>query len=370
MLDEVPRRGQDFVRMTRRFAGPCWSAILSFVAALTACSPAMPEVAGARPLHHTDDGFVNPPGSPNRDHDVGDFVAFFARRLAAKPITEVPGGHVLPEAEAIAGMERGFASGRVAVTWLGHSSFLIRIAGRTVLTDPYLTDWATPVPGLGPKRYVPPGIPIDKLPPIDVIVVSHNHYDHLDARTIERLPGKDRIEVVVPLGVGEIFRKRGYARVRETDWGDASDLGPITITTLPTIHWSRRSGFDTNMTLWASFKIDGAGKRLFFPGDTGYGPVFAKIGAEHGPFDFAFVPIGAYEPKVMMHATHTDPEQAVRLGRDVRATQLGAMHWGTVVLTDEPQFEPPERFRAATRTAGYADEDAWIMKIGETRTLR
>jgi len=356
--------------MTRRFAGPYWSALIVFVLALAACSPAMPEVAKPRPLHHTDEGFVNPPGSPNRDHSVADFVAFFARRLTAKPTTEVPEGHVLPEAEAIAGFERAAASGHVAVTWLGHSTFLIRIAGKTVLTDPYLTDWATPVPGLGPKRYVPPAISIDRLPPIDVIVVSHNHYDHLDARTIEKLPNKERIEVVVPLGVGEIFEKRGYARVRETDWGDVTDLGPLKITTLPTIHWSRRTALDTNMTLWAAYKIEGDGKKLFFPGDTGYGTIFAKIGAEHGPFDLAFVPIGAYEPKVMMHATHTDPEQAVQLGRDVRAAQLAAMHWGTVVLTDEPQFEPPTRFRPAAREAGYADDDAWIMKIGETRTLR
>jgi L-ascorbate metabolism protein UlaG (beta-lactamase superfamily) len=329
----------------------------------------MPEVPPPRPLHHTDWGFINPPGSPVRDHGIADFVPFFARRIAARPVVDVPEGHILPEAEAIGAMTRAHADGRTAITWIGHSTFLVRIAGLTILTDPYVTDWATPIPGLGPKRYAPPGIAIERLPPIDLVIVSHNHYDHLDAKTLERLPGKDRVQIVVPLGVGEIFAKRGFANIRELDWGDTTALGPLTITALPAIHWSRRTAADENRTLWASFKIEGAGRKLFFPGDTGYGPVFAKIGQEHGPFDLLFAPIGSYEPKVIMHASHTTPEQAVQLGRDIGAKRLVAIHWGTVVLTDEPQFEPPERFRPAARAAGYKDDEAWVLKIGETRIL-
>lgn len=367
-----PVAGQTAGHMTRRFVGPYLPAFFVFAAALGACVPAMPEVAGPRPPHHTDDGFVNPPGSPERVMDPRIFGAFMARRIAAAPVTDIPPGHVVPEDEAIAAMARihGEIGDGVAVTWLGHATFLVRIGGKNILTDPYLTDWATPLQGFGPKRYVAPGVAIERLPKIDAVIVSHNHYDHLDARTVLRLPGKDGIRAVVPLGVGEIFQKRGYSDVREVDWGDAVDVGNgVRITGLPVIHWSQRTAFDMNRTLWASYKIEGGGKRLYFPGDTAYGPVFADVIRGHGPFDLAFVPIGSYEPQIMMRAVHTDPEQAVQLGQDVGAKVMVGMHWGTVNLTEEPPFEPPARFRAAANAAGIAERDAWIMKIGETRVL-
>jgi L-ascorbate metabolism protein UlaG (beta-lactamase superfamily) len=200
-------------------------------------------------------------------------------------------------------------------------------------------------------------------------VLSHNHYDHLDTRTLDQLPGKERIVAIVPLGLGDYFRQRGFGVVNEVDWHDSIDLGAVTVTALPAIHFSRRGPFDRNKSLWMSAAIAWPGQRVYFSGDTAHGPVFHEIGERYGPFTTALLGIGAYLPQIIMKASHTTPEEAVQVGRDIEADTLVAMHWGTVVLTDEPPFEPPERFRLAAAEAGYDGERAWIMKIGETRAL-
>ena len=336
-----------------------------------ACAPAMPQSADPLSPHRTAEGFINPPGSPVRDVALGDFLAFFARAIGRGGDILVPADHVLPVAEAEAGVARAQAAEGVSVTWIGHATFLIRIGGKNILTDPYMTDRASPVAFGGPKRFVPPGIAIERLPPLDAVIVSHNHYDHLDGRTVERLAPRTAALAVVPLGNGEIFESRGWSRIKEVDWGDAVELGDgVRITALPVIHWSRRTPFDGGRTLWAGYMIEGGGKRLMFCGDTGYGPVFAELGRKYGPFDLAFVPIGSYDPPVIMKAVHTNPEEAVKLGRDIGARALVGMHWGTVRLTEEPPFEPPGRFRKAAAEAGYPEADSWVLKIGETRALR
>ncbi len=270
------------------------------------------------------------------------------------------------------------AAGPESLTWLGHACFLVRTGGFTILTDPFLSDFASPVPGLGPKRYVPAGLSIDALPPIDAVLISHNHYDHLDARSVEEISSKVRgaAAAIVPSGLGSFFASRHYSDVRELVWGEGtllrnpSSSSSISLTCLPAIHFSGRTPFDRNATLWCSWKIQSPSLSLYFAGDTGYGPVFSDLGREHGPFDAALLPIGAYEPASIMRPVHLDPEEAVAAGRDLRAATLVAMHWGTIVLTDEPPFEPPVRFRAAARAAGYPDERAWVMRIGETRETR
>lgn len=222
---------------------------------------------------------------------------------------------------------------------------------------------------MGPKRFVEPALKVDELPPIDIIVISHNHYDHLDGPTIDALPGKDRITVVVPLGLGDFFRQRGYTRVHEVDWHQSVTVGAIEVTVLPVVHGSARGIFDRNDDLWAGYSLASPARRVFVSGDTGYGPVFRELGDRYGPFDLGLVAIGGYEPRLLMNAVHVTPEEALRLSRDLRIDTVVGMAWGTIQLTDEPIMEPAERFRADGRATGWADDLLWVMKVGETRRL-
>ncbi|MCW5752360.1 MAG: MBL fold metallo-hydrolase [Alphaproteobacteria bacterium] len=322
----------------------------------------------ARPWHHTARGFRNPPGSPVHPVDAREYWRFVWRRiLRAQAAPIAPDGHVLEQAEVARGL--GLHAVRDALTWLGHASFLLTLGGKRVLLDPYLGEFASPMRGFGPRRFVAPALAAEALPPIDLMIVSHNHFDHLCAPTVESFPHKARCHVVVPLGLGRFFRRRGYGRVSELDWHQHHELEGLRVTALPAVHWSRRGMFDRNRTLWASFAIEGAGRKVWFAGDTGYGEVFGELGRRYGPFDAALLPIGAYEPRPIMRRHHATPEEAVRIGREMGARTLVAMHWGTIVLTDEDPFEPPERFRAAAAAQGVPEAAAWVMRIGETRPL-
>ena len=324
--------------------------------------------AAGRPDHHLPNGlFRNPPGSPQRDVDMRTLLRYLGRMARnSRNRVRVPEDHMVSERRAIAGLR--VLNGADSLTWLGHAAFVITLAGKTILTDPYLSDYAGPS-RLGPKRFVKSGIAAQNLPPIDILLISHNHYDHLDEVTLRHLPYKEHIQVIAPLRLGEFFLKRGFQRVVELDWEQQFHMDGVTIKALPAVHWSRRKTRDTNRTLWAGFSIRGAGQHLFFGGDSAYGKVFKQIGERHGPFDTAMLGIGGYAPEIIMHASHATPEEAVQIGRDIGARRLVGMHWGTVQLTEEPPFEPPHRFLAAGREQGYVNDDLWIMKIGETRAL-
>ena len=315
--------------------------------------------------------FRNPDASPVFKKDWRLWVPIWWRMARAGPgetAPSLPLRHVLPETEAV----RLFAKlqGTDTLTWLGHSSFLIRLEGKVVLTDPYLTRYASPIAGVGPRRYAGPGISIERLPPIDLVVISHNHYDHLDLRTLERLPRRNRISIVVPLGVGDRLRGLGFREVHEIAWGQATEVDALEVRAVPAIHFSGRGLFDRNKTLWAGFIVASSNTKVYFAGDTAYHPfVFKRLREELGPVDVALVPIGAYEPRNLMGDVHANPEEAVAIGHDVGARTLVAMHWGTVRMTTEPPFEPPLRFRAAGKAAGYADHALWVMRIGETRPV-
>jgi N-acyl-phosphatidylethanolamine-hydrolysing phospholipase D len=313
-------------------------------------------------------GFRNPPGSPRPGGDAAAWRRFFWRRFASRGEVALPDGHVLPQAEAIEGVFKRRSDGD-RLTWLGHASFLLRLDGRTILTDPYLSDYASPLPPLGPKRFAPPGLPVERLPRVDLLLLSHSHYDHLDLPTIEALAAKEQVQVAVPLGLARYFTARGYPRVHELDWYQELVLGDLCITALPAIHFSKRTPFDRNRTLWTGYALRGRSRRIYFAGDTAYGPIFQELGRELAPFDLALLPIGAYEPRLLMQGSHATPEEAVQIARDLHVRRIVGMHWGTIRLTDEPPFEPPVRFRAAAATAGYGEEEAWVMRIGETRTL-
>lgn len=320
-----------------------------------------------RPHHHTPKGFRNPPGSPARKHDRREYWNFIWRRILSRQAApEAPLDHALDPDSVLRGIAA--AAGRDSITWLGHAAFLVRLDGRSILLDPYLGEFAGPL-SRGPRRFVAPALAVDQLPAIDLVLVSHNHYDHLCEPTIRALARLHAPVVMVPLGLGRFFRRRGFGDVRELDWEQSSRMNELTVTALPAIHWSKRTPFDRNRTLWASFAIAGARRRIWFAGDTAAGPVFEELGRRHGPFDAALVPIGAYEPRSIMEAHHANPEEAIAIGLAMRAEKLIAMHWGTVVLTDEDPFEPPARFRAAAAAAGLPPMQAVVPRIGETIAL-
>lgn len=333
--------------MDRRASGRLLAG-LPFMIGACATSPASGE-PGA-PWHHTPDGFRNPPGSPTPGGDRGDWLGFFWRNMSRDGEVALPAGHVLPEAETLRllGRENGDS-----LTWLGHASFLIRLDGRTILTDPFLTRHASPFPPLGPERFAPAGLAPEALPEVDVLLLSHNHYDHLDLPTLQALPGRSRMRVVVPLGVGRYIGDLGFAHIEELDWSHRFEVPDLRVHAVPAVHFSKRTLFDRNQTLWSGFLIEGGGRRIYFAGDTAYGPVFPEIGKDLGRVDMALLPIGAYEPRELMRGSHVTPEEAVRIGRDVGADRVVAMHWGTIRLTDEPPFEPPGRFAQRRRTIGF-----------------
>ncbi len=323
----------------------------------------------SRPFHHLPNGtFRNPAGSPERDAPLSEYLKFFARRGARmNQPGALPAGHVLPAEQAREDWARGDDVDRLL--WLGHAAFLMRLGGKTLLIDPYLSAFAGPG-RFGPRRFAPPGLPVELLPPIDALLITHNHYDHLDTATLARLPRRGRIEVIVPLGLGPFFAGWGFRRVTQLDWYDAERVGDVEITALPAIHWSKRGLADGCRSLWCGYALSTAEFRLYFSGDTGYGPVFTEIGARLAPFDLALIGIGAYEPRRVMHASHANPEEGARIAREVRARETFGMHWGAIVLSDEPPFEPPSRFRAAALGEGFGDRAIWSLVAGESRGLR
>jgi N-acyl-phosphatidylethanolamine-hydrolysing phospholipase D len=255
------------------------------------------------------------------------------------------------------------------VTWIGHATLLFQLDHISVLSDPIWSQRASPVEFGGPPRLVAPGIAVEDRPPIDAVVISHNHYDHLDLPSLITLAEQNATtRFLVPLGNADLLRSNGIENVTELDWGETATVGSVTIHCLPAQHWSQRGIGDRNRALWSSWALIGAEQRFYFAGDTGYFDGFATIGAKLGPFDVAAIPIGAYLPEAMMKMAHVNPEQAFQAGVDVRARRLLGIHWGTFDLSDEPLDEPPLRFRRAAEQAGRG-EDVWIFEVGETRVL-
>ena len=254
-----------------------------------------------------------------------------------------------------------------AVTWIGHATLLFEHAGKTVLTDPMFSKRASPVSFSGPKRVVPPARQLDELPDIDLVVISHAHYDHLDMPILRQLAAlQSDITVIAPLGVGRYVREAGFTDVRELDWWQAAELPGMTVTATPSRHWSSRSFFDRNKTLWAGFMIRFADDfQFYFAGDTGYSTDFEETRNRLGEADLAAIPIGAYEPRDFMVESHCTPEEAVQIFRDLGARLAVAIHWGTFKLTLEPLAEPPVRLDQAMRDAGLDTADFRALTHGE-----
>ena len=258
------------------------------------------------------------------------------------------------------------ALGENQLVWLGHACFALRLDGKLVLTDPYLSRTAGPF-GLGPKRFLPPALSAAELPRLDLIVISHNHYDHVDTAALRAYRWRAETPVVCPLGLAPLIRRLGFVQVIELDWWEDWQLGALTVTALPAVHFSGRGLFDRDRTLWSSIALVTPARKVWFGGDTGYGACFAEIGQRIGPFDLALVGIGAYEPRIIMEASHATPEEAVQIARDIGAKAAVGMHWGSIMLTPEDPFEAPVRFRAAALEQQYGEANAWIMQVGEVR---
>ena len=262
---------------------------------------------------------------------------------------------------------------QLLATWIGHSTVLLQIAGLNVLTDPIWSLRASPVKFAGPRRMTAPGMALEELPPIDIGLISHDHYDHLDDRSVRRLTARyPDAQWIVPLGLREFLKQRGANRVEELGWWETRRLGEVTLTGTPAQHHSARGLGDRGRSLWCGWTIAGEGRAVFFAGDTAYHPEFAVIGRRLGPFDLTILPIGAYEPRWFMRSVHMNPDEAVRAHLELTAdgssdaAMLG-IHWGTFRMTDEPPDEPPARTHRAWLDAGLAPEHLWVLRHGETR---
>lgn len=247
--------------------------------------------------------------------------------------------------------------GCLRVAWLGHATLLLQVGDRTLLTDPVFAEHASPVPGTGPRRRVPLPLPIEGLPRVDVVLLSHDHYDHLDPAALAWLHRRDRPLVLAPLGVGHHVPGD---RTRELDWGQFVELDGLRLHCTPARHFSGRGLLDRDRTLWASWLVEPAsGPRVFWGGDTGYGPHFRLVRERLGAPDVVLLPIGAYAPRWFMRRVHVDPAEAVRayldLGGATTRAPLVPYHWGTFDLAEEPLDEPPRRLRAEAEAAGVAD---------------
>jgi L-ascorbate metabolism protein UlaG (beta-lactamase superfamily) len=317
-------------------------------------------------LHHTEDGFRNHYPQPPRQ----SFWKWQWERLT-RGVTEDPKeGYGFPLLKP----DVDFLTvnhDEPTLTWVGHATFLLQVGGVNVLTDPHLTERASPLSFAGPRRHVPPAFNFDTLPHADVVVISHNHYDHLDRQTVTRLNRQKGGAPMffVPLGLKDWFKAQGIDTVTELDWWESAIHKGIRLTLAPVQHWSSRTPWDRNKTLWGSWVVEHPRLRFFFGGDFGYSPDLADISKHFGTIDLAALPIGAYEPRWFMKVMHVNPEEAVRALQDLNARYAVAMHWGTFRLTDELLDEPPRKLAAALADAGVAPERFVVMTHGETRQL-
>ena len=354
---------------------------------LGGCAAVNPYYDPAKP-HHTAEGFKNNYiGSV--DKKFSELVRWQIERRQQdlpkppeKPVPTQPADLAAIRAYTTPGATSG-ASRPPAITWIGHAAMLVQAGGLNVLTDPVLSERASPFQFIGPKRAQAPGIALADLPLIDVVLISHNHYDHLDKASVldiaerSRAAGKPTL-FLVPLGVKPWFTDLGISNTVEMDWWDRQVFRGVEFNFTPVQHWSSRTLLDRSQTLWGGYAVFAPDFHWYFSGDTGYSKDFSdtrarfadRLSAEKGGgFDLALIAVGAYEPRWFLAEQHVNPAEAVQIHKDLGAKRSVGVHWGTFALTDESLDQPPKDLAAARQAQGVSDADFSLMAIGETRVL-
>jgi len=325
-----------------------------------------------KPYHHLPDGsFRNPKGSPERNSNFKWSFKIFNKEKKKLDMSKSK-EHVVEKEKVLSDLE--IFKGDDFIGWIGHATFLIKLGNTTIITDPVFSKNAGPLI-FGPKRFTEPALTLKEIPKTDLFLLTHNHYDHQDMRTITRFPFKGS-KVLLPLKLGKYFTRNGYRDVNEMDWYDEIKINDkLKVTFLPAVHWSKRTLTDTNKTLWGNFLIEYKDKKILFACDTGVGNIYKELGDKFGPIDLTLINIGAYNfypimPYKDKSAYHTNPEEALSIARDLKSKKAIGMHWGTFVLSLEPIMEPRKRFKDNAEKYGFKKEDAIIFKIGEFQSLK
>ena len=332
---------------------------------LAGCSGANPYYDPSKPHHR-------PGGFSNNHLDNSTIGAGFWRWQWDRLWNGTPEQHAerVPQVKADAAYLKTNRTD-ATVTWIGHATSLWQAGGLNILTDPHFTERASPVDVAGPKRATPPALQIAELPHIDIVVVSHNHYDHLDRPSVlalNRQPGGPPL-FVVPLGMERWMQDEGITNVKALDWWSSVEHGGARVTLVPVQHWSSRTPFDRHQSLWGGFVAEAGGLKFFHSGDTGYSADFVEIGRRFGGVDFAQIAVGCYEPRWFMKGQHVNEEEAVQIHLDIRSRFSVGIHWGTFRLCDEPVEQPMDRMPEARRKLGVAEADFPLFALGETRKL-
>ena len=338
----------------------CKIFLISIVGLLEMTCPIIAE----KPSHNTESGFKN--NYLPEERMSKSLGTIFKWRFTRNSQERVMFESVEPDIEFLKSN-----STKETLSWIGHSTFLWQFGGINLITDPHLTDRASPVGFAGPKRIMKPAIVLDDLPEIDVVLISHNHYDHLDKKSVSGIDEKQKLNpplFLVPLGMKEWFADIGIKeKVVELDWWQSYEVGEWKYHAVPVQHWSRRGLLDTNEVLWCGWVVEAVNKRFFFAGDTGYSKDFKDIGERFPKMDLSLIPIGAYAPRWFMKDMHCNPEEAVQIHLDVKSQMSIGMHWGTFMdLTDEPLEEPPLKLVKALKDKGIDNNKFITMKHGET----
>ncbi|MHB8417003.1 MAG: MBL fold metallo-hydrolase [Myxococcales bacterium] len=344
--------------MRRSLSRPALAALVLGSSALGCFAFSVPGYRGPASDHFDGEHFHNE--TPSAQPSNG-FLKWALHRHPGpwRDWTEAPPGPPPPRRVEGAGLR---------VTFINHSTALIQTAGLNILTDPIWSLRCSPVPWAGPKRVRPPGLRFEDLPPIDVVLVSHNHYDHLDLPTLRRLQESFHPRFVTGLGNGAVLGHADIPNPTELDWWRSIDLAPgVRLTAVPAQHFSNRGLLDRNDTLWEGFVLEGPAGNAYFAGDTGYGPHFAEIRRRLGPIRLALLPIGAYRPEWFMAPVHLSPVQAAQAQRDLGAATAVAIHFGTFRLADDGELEAVEALHRALEAE--PGQRFWVLGFGEGRDV-